>query len=72
MRYLISIFIIIVFIAIFVQNCDRKDPYSIGMHWDYSIVCENGYIYKILGNKRGIIQILNSDGSPLKCNQKIY
>lgn len=50
----------------------KKDPYEIGMHWDYSITCENGFIFKILDQRRGTIQIFNSDGTPLKCGEKIY
>jgi len=49
-----------------------RDPYEIGMHWSYSIECENGFVYKTLGRHRGTIQILNSDGSPLKCGEKIH
>jgi hypothetical protein len=48
----------------------HKDPYEIGLHWDYSIICENGFIYKQM--KYGIIPIVNSDGTPLKCGEKIY
>lgn len=50
----------------------KKDPYEIGMHWDYSITCENGFIFKILDQRRGTIQIFNSDGTPLKCGERIY
>jgi len=54
-------------------QCERgKDPYEEGMHFDYSIKCENGFVYKSLGAHRGTIQVLNSDGTPLKCGQKIY
>jgi len=54
-------------------KCEReKDPYEPGMHFDYSIECENGFVYKILGERRGTIQVLNSDGTPLKCGEKIY
>ena len=52
-------------------SCD-SDPYQEGMHWDYSITCENGFVYKILGSRRGTIQVFNSDGTPLKCGHKIY
>lgn len=48
------------------------DPYEEGIHWSYSIVCENGFIYKVMDNRRGAIQIFNSDGTPLKCGEKIY
>lgn len=47
-----------------------KDPYEEGMHLNYSIRCENGFVYKEL--HRGTIQVLNSDGTPLKCGEKIY
>lgn len=50
----------------------KKDPYEIGMHWNYSITCENGFIFKILDQRRGTIQIFNSDGTPLKCGERIY
>ena len=48
------------------------DPYEEGMHMDYSIKCENGFVIKILESKEGAIQVLNSDGTPLKCGKKIY
>lgn len=50
----------------------QKDPYEEGMHFDYSIECENGFVYKSMGRYRGTIQVLNSDGTPLKCGDKIY
>jgi len=54
-------------------KCEQgKDPYEPGAHFDYSIECENGFVYKILGERRGTIQVLNSDGTPLKCGEKIY
>lgn len=48
----------------------KKDPYEEGSHWDYSIICENGFVYK--RKDRGIYQVFNSDGTPLKCGKKIY
>lgn len=48
----------------------RKDPYEEGMHMDYSIICENGFVYK--QKNRGILQVFNSEGTPLKCGKKIY
>lgn len=56
------------FLGVYCES--KKDPYEIGMHWDYNIVCENGFIFK--QNRYGIIQVLNSDGTPLKCREKIY
>jgi len=70
----ISFFTILAFTLMFIGiTCERnKDPYEEGAHFDYSIECENGFVYKCLGHNRGTIQILNSDGTPLKCGEKIY
>lgn len=54
------------------QSCNNDDPYAIGLHWDYSVMCENGFIYKSLGQRRGTIQVFNSDGTPLQCGKQIY
>ena len=56
------------FLGIYCES--HKDPYEIGIHWDYSILCENDFIYK--QTRHGIIQVLNSDGTPLKCGETIY
>ena len=48
----------------------KKDPYEVGMHLNYTIKCERGFIY--MQGKNGIIQVLNSDGTPLRCGKKIY
>ena len=50
------------------------DPYQEGTHLDYHIQCENGFVYKIQGSmiSKHSIQVLNSDGTPLKCGEKIY
>ena len=50
----------------------KKSPYEEGMHFDYSIECENGFVYKVLGHRRGTIQVMNSDGTPLRCGEKIH
>jgi hypothetical protein len=50
----------------------QKDPYEEGIHLDYSIRCENGFVYQVLGRRQGIIQVLNSDGTPLKCGEQIH
>ena len=60
----------LLFVGAYVES--QKEPYEEGMHFDYSIKCENGFVYKVLGNGRGTIQVLNSDGTPLKCGRKIY
>ena len=68
MLFLILVAFGLTFLGIYCES--KKDPYEIGMHWDYSIVCENGFIFK--QNRYGIIQVLNSDGTPLKCGEMIY
>jgi len=70
----ITFFVALIAIPCFIATkCEQsKDPYEEGAHWDYSIECENGFVYKSLGNRRGTIQVLNSDGTPLKCGEKIY
>lgn len=50
----------------------RRDPYEIGMHMNYDIECENGFVIKVLHKHRGTIQVRNSDGTLLRCGQKIY
>ena len=67
-------FIILAFTLMFIAlKCEAsKDPYEEGVHMDYFIECENGFVYKSLDNQRGTIQILNSDGTVLKCGEKIY
>lgn len=44
---------------------------GIGEHPQVTIHCENGFVYKSMDRGRGTIQVLNSDGTPLKCGQKI-
>jgi len=51
---------------------DQEEPYREGMHFDYSIKYENGFVYKTLPQGRGTIQVLNSDGTPLKEGKNIY
>jgi len=67
---LILVMILGVTLGLWIES--GKDPYEVGMHWNYSIECENGFVYKVLEHRRGTIQIFNSDGSPLKCGNKIY
>ena len=66
-------FILFMVVMFLVGTCyeNTLDPYEEGMHFNYSIYCENGFVYKSVGHK-GTIQILNSDGTPLKCGYKIY
>ncbi len=54
------------------SSCKDSDPYSEGMHWDYSITCDCGFVYKSLSGRRGTILVLNSDGTPLRCGKKRY
>lgn len=68
----ILIILTVVFSLFFLMAyCDSKqDPYEIGEHMDYSILCSDGFKYKRV--RGGIIPCKNSDGTPLKCNQKRY
>ena len=73
MKTMIGIVILaitLVFLGSYFES--NKDPYEEGMYWNYSIQCENGFVYKVLDQRRGTIQILNSDGTPLKCGEKIH
>jgi hypothetical protein len=73
MKTIIFFFALAIGMVIIAGYCESKmDPYEPGSHWDYSIECENGFVYKSLSNRRGTIQILNSDGTPLKCGEKIH
>ncbi len=67
---LVVLAFLLVFLGTYFES--MKDPYEEGIHWDYSIQCENGFVYKVLDQRRGTIQILNSDGTPLKCGEKIH
>lgn len=67
---IVILVITLVFLGSYFES--NKDPYEEGMHWNYSIQCENGFVYKVLDQRRGTIQILNSDGTPLKCGEKIH
>lgn len=68
MLFLILFASVLTFLGIYCES--QKDPYEVGTHWDYSILCENGFIYKY--NRYGMILVLNTDGTPLKCGEKIY
>lgn len=71
MKLLLGLTVFFIAVMCLFKECDLKDPYSVGAHWDYSISCQDGFMYKSLAG-RGTILILNSDGSPLKCGQKHY
>lgn len=66
--FLILLSIGFVFLGTYCES--QRDPYEIGMHWDYSIRCENGFIYRY--DRYGTILILNTDGTPLKCGEKTH
>lgn len=73
MKTLLVMLVLITVIFVFAGYCESKrDPYELGMHFDYTIKCENGFVYKSLSQRKGTIQVLNSDGTPLKCGHKIY
>lgn len=73
MKIIKLLHIICTYVAILsLFSCKDSDPYSEGTHWDYSITCEGGFVYKSLDHHRGTILILNSDGTPLRCGKKRY
>jgi hypothetical protein len=67
---LVSVTVILLSIGFYYEG--KRNPYEVGMHMDYSITCEDGFIYKTLSNRRGTIHVLNSDGTPLKCGHKRF
>jgi hypothetical protein len=69
-KNLIGLFALMILLVFIGKSCEPSDPYAEGMHFDYHIECENGFVYKI--KNRAAIQVLNSDGTPLKCGHKIY
>lgn len=72
MKNRLLLFIILAFSMLAVMSYfeSKKDPYEIGGHMDYVIICENGFVYK--ETNHSTIQVFNSDGTPLKCGHKIY
>ena len=64
--------IILLLFAIVFGTCEyldsKQDPDEVGSHFEYDVKCEGGFKYKSMG--KGYILMLNSDGTPLKCNQK--
>lgn len=73
LKKILVITLLILLCSICISSCKEETPYSEGMHWDYSIHCENGFVYKTSNRQyNGTILVLNSDGTPLKCGEKIY
>jgi hypothetical protein len=73
MKTLFGLLLLVIALVTLGQYCEsQKGPYDEGMHWDYSITCQDGFIYKTLSNRRGTIQVLNSDGTPLRCGKTRY
>ena len=69
-----DVFIIMGIFLLILGGCSymesKRDPYEEGSHWDYSIICSDGFKYKHI--RGGIIPCYNSDGTRLKCNQTKY
>jgi hypothetical protein len=70
MKNLLAFVLFIAVISLIAKSCEPSNPYEQGMHWDYSIECENGFVYKV--KNRAAMQIFNTDGTPLRCGHKIY
>lgn len=65
----------IILVAISPLVCERvfhgpEGKYDEGVHLDYSIVCENGWMYK--RQYRNIYPVLNTDGTHARCGTKVY
>lgn len=69
-NFILIMLLAVGFIALATYYEQYRNPYEEGIHLNYSIRCENGFVYMELN--RGTIQVLNSDGTPLKCGEKIY
>lgn len=63
---------LITIIALGITFGSKTDPYKEGRHFGYTIKCQNGYVYKLPNRHYRKIQVLNSDGTPLKCGQKAH
>lgn len=71
MKEILIITAIFILLVLGMSYCDSKqDPYEIGSHLHYSIICNDGFKYKHI--RGGFVPCLNSDGTPLRCNQKRY
>lgn len=70
MRFLLFLMVVAFLLMFLVEYLEKdKHPYEIGIHNNYEISCENGYVYKILSDRRGTIQILNKNGKPKTCEE---
>jgi hypothetical protein len=71
MKLLITMFIMAMIIAISCQECDRRNPYSLGSHWNYSIECRDGmlYRYESRGHSGFVTPCLHSNGKQMKCGE---
>ncbi len=62
----------VIVVSVLVQMCcrasDARDPYSVGGHWDYTIRCEDGFLWKQLDH--GTIPVLHTDGKHVRCGEK--
>jgi hypothetical protein len=71
MKTLLGIFLTAIIVLLTFSYLDtKKDPYEVGAHLDYDVKSINGFIY--MSADRGYVQVLNSDGTPLKKGRKIY
>jgi len=60
------------YILLIIIHHENHNKYKEGVHSNYLIICENGLIYKLPSKSSDTIQVLNSDGTPLKCGDKIH
>lgn len=48
----------------------QQDPYAVGMHWDYSIRCEDGFLWRQRDGHGGTTPVLHTDGTQMRCGEK--
>lgn len=71
MKTLLGIFLVAIIVLLTFSYLETKrNPYEVGTHLEYDVKSINGFIY--ISADRGYIQVLNSDGTPLKKGHKIY
>jgi hypothetical protein len=73
----IALFLIVFVIFVMIVKSFDTNPYSEGTHYRYYITCENGVVIQNWTTKNAHVRyrrdtIKNSDGTLLRCGEKIY
>lgn len=64
--FIVALFIVAMTTAIVCSKYDKENPYTVGMHWNYRVECESGYLYKVVRGQ-GVFPIKDSLNNQLKC-----